>query len=234
MKPTKPGNKSQITIFILIGFIILVVAGMLVWLHPKIKVPGADSDKSMLQNTIIGCLEMKSAEWFMIHGMYSAQYHKNQNTFGLNNNIIAIPSVADTEAKLENFLDKQLVVCAADFNTHGFKIDTSKAKFEIHFTDRLVDVKYFNLLTATRGDKSITLSDGRFSINKRVKLAMTNSKDIFQKRRDDLYIRDDANLNQSHRIIKVIRDTENTENWLIIDNKNSEPYYFSFLVRLLL
>ena len=135
-------KQAQVTMFIMVGFLILIVGAAVFSVIFGLKipfVPDVDKDSNMLKSAVVGCLEMKANEWLFVHGMYSAQYGADANTFGLNQNSITMPDVEAAERELEAFLSEQLSVCI-DFDTQGYVFDTSDARFLVDIGSDVVRV----------------------------------------------------------------------------------------------
>lgn len=231
-------KKSQVTIFIIVGTIIIfaaVAAFMLISPNINISLTKTD-DKTALKNSIEGCLSLMAKEWLFVHGLYTG-YHASYNaTYALDDAKIDMPSLFKTKGDLEAYLEDNSGICLEkNQGFQGYFVKERDPKFSAVLSDTKVIIKYSDLYVAEKNEDSISSGSGTIEIEQRTKYVLTEANELIQQRQKEKYMRGSKPFLDNSIYLEVAKPAVNAEEWLVSDKSNTRnPYYFAFLVNLVI
>lgn len=148
-------KRGQITIFIIFGFMILIIFGLLYAQKDKLaNLKIGQEVKSPIQNYVESCLDMTASYGIGLIGMQGGYitppqiyYNKTYGKmgFGFYEGTNTLPELSEIQLRLQDYINQNINSdCLKDFTTFrekGYQITYQPPTTEIVFTDKLVEVK---------------------------------------------------------------------------------------------
>lgn len=148
-------KKAQITIFMIVGFMILIIFGLLYAQKDKLaNLKIGQENKGPIQNYVESCLDMTTSYGIGLLGMQGGYitpptiyYNKTYGKmgFGFYEGTNTLPTLDEIKLRLQDYINQNINNgCLDDFSTFrqkGYQITYQPPTTEVIFTDKLVEVK---------------------------------------------------------------------------------------------
>ncbi len=176
-------KKAQLTVFIILGLIILLTFGLFITYSSYLKrsrVSGQDitslssKQSSMVKSYVESCLDMAALKTLIRFGYQGGEFdflnpmwYKTMNgqklAFGLKYGYNLIPSKEEVQARLEGQMNKEIANCIdlASFSKYGLNISEMggiKSNFVLGAKSTIVNVEY-PLMISDSGIRESVISD---------------------------------------------------------------------------
>ena len=165
-------KKGQISLFILMGVILIVAIGFLLYVNNSDegnevkKTANIPSDLQPVKNYVESCIKSVGEEALELIGAQSGYYDipkqlkvDNSNVgYYIKNNLYSMPSIPIIENELSKYIDKQLFFCFKNFvplKEIGYDIDYSKSNSEVKINENDVNFIVNMNITASKGGSSL-------------------------------------------------------------------------------
>ncbi len=214
-KPTIFTNRGgQVTIFIIIAIIIIgVVAGFFL-LKGNLGITKVPASIQPVYNSFLSCLEDKTKTGIDVlesqagyielpkfePGSRYMPFSSQLNAFGSpipywyyvsGNNIKKeqVPSQADMEKSLGNFIDEKIRECNYDnYYNEGFEINQEEPKASVSIKNSNVDVRLSMNMKISKGEDNALITTHQISVKSTLGALYTSAKSIYQKEQKELFL----------------------------------------------
>jgi hypothetical protein len=245
-------RKAQITIFIIIGVLIVAIVGAVVYFG-KLKV---DADLSNwpaelkpqvenIQESIINCRDDISKEALVIIGIQGGYHNAPAQSVDLswgfipyyyNEGAYLMPSNEVIEGELEDYVNDNLNYCIESINLGSFTLDSDVPKTEVSIKKTGVLFKIDESIIIEKEKNKVKFELKEHPIEQASKLyqILEIADYITESHREDpdfVCINCVAEMAQEREVyVDMLEFDETTTKVMILENKTSEePYLFEFL-----
>jgi len=205
--------KAQVTLFVILGIIILIAGALVFYFKEKVSFQPEYIEPRFepIQNYVQSCLADISKEAVTLIGLNggyitfpnAVQYNPNsylsigpvkdlRNPYWWYDGISAIPTEEFINMQLENYITEQLRICTANFTTfqNDFNIEQGNIQTSVDLTENSVDIKVnFPLTITDRSDNNQIKMSKFFDIEHvRLKKAYELAKAIMLKENEDMFL----------------------------------------------
>ena len=247
-------RKGQVSIYILLGLIILIGLGFVLYLRNDVSKEAEIQQVSRLpfeigpiRNYVESCIEnvgKDGIEFIGLHGGYfilpkylTNEYTKTAYYFYQNRNIM--PTKAKVEQELSNYVNEELFFCIknfAPFRLQGFEIEPEEINTNTIIEPNSVTFKVDYPLTAKKGASQIKLDSFTKSINNvRLGVIYSVSKETISEQMkdfDSICLSCIINLAIENDLLVGLQRLDNTTILFTITDNNTIidgfPYKFIF------
>lgn len=236
-------KKAQITVFIILGIILVIVAGTLFYIY-QMRAPKAETEIESMPQTIKlytqSCIQniaepgaylLGQQGGFIFEYPNSVQTEFNEIAYHLDNNQEIGPTKEYMENEISEFAKKSLNICLNDFETfegYNFSYGEIKAKTTINDKDIQIEIDY--PIEIRKGNKITSVS--KFSDTIKIKLG-----DLLNKKTElisDIKKEETINPEQLTKYGKQVNlypYNKNTLIYSIVDEPDSQKFTFNFAVK---
>ena len=244
---SKNSKKAQITTFVIIGVVLVIIAGFIFYLiGEEAKVPGVEEvpvEARPLKIFVEECLSSTAIDGIKLAGVQGGYIDAPESALETDYSTIAyyyyedenkIPTKAVIESQISSFVNRALDVCLANFSyfkEQGFDVSTGEISTETTIRDNDVFVKIRYPITLIQEDKKTELDRYFTTVPIRLGHVYDISKLITSKTIADPEWIDMTFLSEFDVKIDIIPHDEESFVYSITDEKSSvkgEPFIFLF------
>jgi hypothetical protein len=245
-------KKGQVTVFIIIGILIIGIVGGIIWFTKEDR---GDVDyfnqadiKPLLNNiesSILDCSEIVSKDALTVIGVQGGYYNKPAESLDIgwafipyyyNEGSYLMPGREKIENELEDYGNDFIFECLDSLNFEDFELSYSKVDTDVGIKDDSVDFKFDMSVTIKREDKRIRFDLEDYPVSQTS--ALSDILDIAD------YITESHKIDPKMYCISCVLDLaeerdvyvqnakidENSMYIIIGENRTSEePYLFGFM-----
>ncbi|HKL23395.1 MAG TPA: hypothetical protein VJ895_01455, partial [Candidatus Nanoarchaeia archaeon] len=207
-------KKGQVTIFIILAIIIVVVALSIFFFRGKISSPGIPANIEPIQTNFLNCIERGTLAGISIlesNGGYIENpdfvpgstympFSSELDFLGIQipywhyisgNNIEVeqVPSLEDMEGQLGNYLEQKLVNCNfEEYLTRGYSVDMGVPEVEVDIKDKEVFVEVDAGLTVGLGDEYYLMDDFSVEIDSFLGTLYQDAKKVYELENENYFL----------------------------------------------
>jgi hypothetical protein len=207
-------KRGQVTIFIIIAIVIVASVVLFLVFRGSISVSKIPASVQPVYNSFLSCLEDKTHVGISIlenqggyiqlpafePGNAYMPFSSQLNAFGSpipywyyvsGNNIQKeqVPSQADMEKSLADFIDDKITECNYDnYYQQGFEINQEEPKASVSIKNDNVDVKLNMNLRITKGEDTVLVNNHEVSVKSNLGMLYGSSKTIYEKEQRELFL----------------------------------------------
>jgi len=195
--------KAQISIFIIIGLILLIVVAIIYYvasLSDPINSPNQDSLRTYMDT----CLQAQTENGVHLLGMFSGSMTETGE----------IKTIAESEILLKDYTEQKALECLDSYpNDEQINITANEPKADVTLADTII-VKLDNVYSFTSGQVARSSESFDFQLSIRYKTVRDAAKQIVDERGD--YIKDSVALRTAGFDVEAAL-YEDMELWMITD-----------------
>lgn len=247
------GKRGQITVFIIIGIIIITILGLFIYtqsysLKNLFQKETTESkllsdETSIIQTQINDCLKDRLQESVLLMGLGGGYINLSEDTLNINNSRISylynkgkitLPAIKEIEKQLGLYLILTMPDCINDSEYKELTLTKGEIKPVISINKKDISASVDYPITISKGTVTKTITEkysGRIPIRfGEVHSAVYNLLKNYNPEQTDLEY-----LSSFNYIINIIAYSEDTHVYMIRDNSfkvNEVPFTFIFAIRL--
>lgn len=248
-------RKAQITVFIIVGVIIVALVIGAVYIG-KTKIESDLAEKyfsqegikpqlNNIQESILNCIDITTEDSLIIIGIQGGYYNEPPEFFDLgwafipyyyNQGAFLMPSKEKISTELESYVNENLKYCLDEINVGDFTLDYNTPKTSANIKETLVSFTIDSSITIEREGNKIKFETKKHPSEQPSKLSeiieiASYITDSHKEDPDMICINCVAEMARERDVYVDMLDFDETTTQIIIsENKTSEePYIFEFL-----
>jgi hypothetical protein len=183
-------NKGQVTIFIIIAVLIIVLGVLFFVFKDSLNIGKTSVETEPIQTNILSCLESTSEEginhialyggYYKIQEGISFSYLADEIPYYYINSKENVPSISRVERELEYYINENLKSCVnfSSFEEQGFSINEGNLSSSVNINEDKINVKINYPLTIKKGESTYRLKDFKTEIISPVEKLRAASEEI--------------------------------------------------------
>lgn len=236
-------KRGQITLFIIIGIILLVMIGLVLFTEKEVKVKDVPipADIKPVKLYVENCIQSVGPFGLYLIGMQGGfiepspiaiRTHYSEIAYAYYEGVEILISLPRIGSQFSKYIENQLPTCINNFEAFKeFDITAGEIKANTIFTekDTIVNVKY--PLTIKKGDSITELSDFSATFPIRLKKIYNDVRTIVDKELDNPEQIDITYLQETGMDSAILPINEDTIVYILVDNESrleNVPYTFMF------
>jgi len=248
-------RKAQITVFIIVGVIIVALVGGAVYMG-KVKMESDLAEKYFsqegvkpqldnIQESILNCIDITTKDSLVIIGIQGGYYNEPSEFFDLgwafipyyyNQGAFLMPSKEKISTELGAYVNDNFKYCLDEINVGDFEIDYKTPKTSATIKETMVTFTVDSSITIEREENQIKFETKKHKVEQSSKLfeiieIADYITDSHKEDPDMICINCVAEMARERDVYVDMLDFDETTTQIIIsENKTSEePYIFEFL-----
>ena len=206
-------NKGQVTIFIIIGIVIVALIVLFFSLKDRIKIGGIPAEFQPVEESYLSCINSFAKTGASILGEQAgyiylpefepgSKYSPNSNQLDVlgtavpywyyvsGNNLVReqVPNKAEMESQLEKYLDENLKCDFSSFVNRGYIVQNEDFKTDVKISDDKIAVSINGNLNIAFGEEAIKIENHKQEINSRIGKLYNAALKIYNKEKQEMFL----------------------------------------------